>query len=277
MKYHILFTSCIVLSSLSNAQETKELRLWTSEAGTTLQAKMKSATADSVILEKPNGKTVTVSLKSLSELDQKYITSDGVEVDPFAETKEPPAVAAVAPKLPESFPKDPLLETIPWLKRLSEAPLEFQFTDFKTDKKMTQDDFKGKYIYLHTEIVTPDSGNRLKELKLLLDKYGNQGFVIISFFKNPNAFRYAENEDFKNKRAIKAYFENLIKDYGANWPISYCEDTEDPVIKKLSREKDFQWLVNPEGNIICSQICSYRTQDVSNLPLKEALEKIFGR
>ncbi len=258
---------------IAPVQSEEEYRVWTSAVGSTLQAKMKSVSNDEVSLERADGKIIIVPIVSLSRLDQEHVKTKLSNLEGNNIVNEQ---VAQVPELPDSFPKDIVSDTIPWLKKLKEEPLKFHFIDYIRKKDKTQDVFKGKYVYIHTYNINPTMGNRLAELKLLHAQYSDKGFSILTIFSTPE-YIYRDSEDFSSKRKIEDFFQKSLKDYGVDWNIAYSEDAVNPVAKTISREPSFGWLIGPDGKLIHSKISDYsfRTSDTSVISLNEALKIIF--
>lgn len=272
--------SCALLLActlVARAQEQNEMRLWTSKVGTTTTARLISANPDSATLERPDGTTIRVPLVSLSLLDQQYVgaraDSAPAKTSPI-EAKTPPA----APPLPENFPKDEISDTIPWLRELKSRPIAFEFTDYATKQKKTQEFFRGKYVYIHTGHLSRSFSIQLTQLKLLHAKYGDKGVAFITVLHPPQTY-YAQTDDFKNKKEISDFLDQLVKDYGVEWSLSYADSgSENPLAKKIARERNFQWLIGPDGKLVHSRVLyerDYYSRD-GFLNLNRALGLIFG-
>ena len=70
----LLFT-LTAIALYGNVENAAEWRTWTSTVGTTLEAKLLKVQHDSVILERRNGRQLTVKLSQLVEQDRIFIAA----------------------------------------------------------------------------------------------------------------------------------------------------------------------------------------------------------
>ena len=93
MKTLGIFLSFIFCATTAFAEEKTQ---WTSAAGTAIEATMISQTGDSITLRKPDGKTITVKLNQLSEVDQKWVIAQREE-NAEAESVQPSYESQLGP------------------------------------------------------------------------------------------------------------------------------------------------------------------------------------
>lgn len=257
-------------------------RTWTSAVGTTVDAKLVSRAADKVKLEKTDGAVIEVPLASLSADDQALVVKTiPLKSEPKSPAKPASPEVAEAPPVPADFPVDSILEIIPVMKKKKTQGVSFSFTDSITSRAITSNQLKGKYVYLHTLFFSNPQSRQLEELKLLHAKYASRGFEIVSI--NPYTYNSSNTPTRFTSRAVRENMRQAVADYDITWYISFPSDEgKNPLLEKLSDETQINWLLDPEGRLIHTNITSggvittRMTQRGEFLPLTRALQLIFG-
>jgi hypothetical protein len=286
----------------SDGRTDGEFRVWTSTIGTVMRAKFLELQGDKLTLQTTDGKTIEIDVNALSQADRDHAkTRPAVTPAAVARTAPAPAPApvnqsvvalpmprteAAAPSAPpvartRRIPTDPTIEKIPLLKRKNTRPITFGFYDMVRGKTVTANDFKGKFVYVHTLHFRENMGETLQQLKLLHDKYADLGFEIISIHPYANRNNPAVSESYED-RAVRQVIRRAIEDYGITWYISYPQKFgANPLISKFGDKSYFDWLLDDETRLIHSNMQTYGTVYMSDdviaprLPLKTALEMIF--
>jgi hypothetical protein len=286
----------------SDGRTDGEFRVWTSAVGTVMRAKFRELRGEKAALQTPEGKIVEVDVSALSLADRDHIktlspadspTTAGAIVSPappatgatVATLPMPRAIppSATAPATPRirRIPVDDTIDKIPLLKRKSAQPVAFGFHDIVRGKSVSSNEFKGKFVYVHTLHFRENMGDTLQQLKLLHAKYSPHGFEIISIHPYANRNDPSVRESYED-RAVRQLIRRAIDDYGITWYISYPQKPgANPLASKFADKSYFDWLLDDQTRLIHSNIQTsgtvYMAGDIINqrLPLQTALEMIF--
>lgn len=201
------------------AAESAEIRPWTSTAGTTVQARLVSSTADLVKLQREDGSILDVPLSKLSPADQEYARAASGRIQ--ALTIKP------VPELPVS--EATKAEPIEALKSaLIAAPLENYGDLFSAlrkfkDVRVTPEDFTDSKSY--TSLQSMRSYARGKARPLIEKAIAENDAVIIpQTTPTAPAFLYYRDKDGKTKgfKLTAGKWEPdagmQVANYAINWP-----------------------------------------------------------
>lgn len=266
---------CSHASAQAVAEQGSNLRVWTSQVGTKIEARLKSVIGNKVVLEKEDGAVLEVPLTSLSPDDQAWVARQTKPVVASAPKVSPGGIV-----IPADFPVDEKIEGDPLLKRRRAESWTLSFTDAVTKKQVSAASLKGKVVYVHSLDLSSAAGaSVLQSLKALHDKYAKRGFEIVTLhtFLNPP-------DSAAESLTRKAVFENakkLREDIGIEWSLMVHDKGWNPLTEKLSGQQYLRhgWLIDPDGRLLHSRVvASSSTKQAGNeryLTLASALAAIF--